>query len=366
MRPRSYTIAEIAAALGLKTWGDAELVVTHAAAPASAGASAIAMASTPDYADTLSAGGAVAALLWAGADPAAYGLRAAIFAPRPRYSLSGLSALMDPGPELATGVHPSAFVAPDAEIGADACIGPLVTIGPRARIGARARIAAQASIAADAVIGDDALILERATVGARCCIGHRVVAQPGSVIGSDGFSFVTPEPSAVEAVRTTLGDTQGLRQQAYARIHSLGAVTLGDDVEIGANSTIDRGTLDDTQIGDGTKIDNLVHVAHNVRIGRDTLLCGQAGIAGSTVIGDRCVFAGKAGAVDNIKIGDDVIVSASTSVRTNQPSGRVLLGDPAMPMATGIEVFKAMRRLPRLARDVAILRKHLPKPETDD
>ena len=361
MGDTAYTIAEIAGALGLKAWGDTALTVTHAAAPASADASAIAMASTPEYADGLARGGARAALLWDGANPADYGLVAAIFAPRPRFALSGLSALMDRGPALAPGIHPSAVIDPSAQIGPGAFIGPLVTIGPGARIGARARIAAHASIGAEARVGDDALLLERATIGARCRIGDRVIVQPGAVIGSDGFSFVTPEPSAVEAVRSTLGDTQGRTQQAYARIHSLGSVVIGDDVEIGANSCIDRGTLEDTRIGDGTKLDNLVHVAHNVQVGRDTLLCGQVGIAGSTIIGDRCVFAGQAGAADNIRVGDDVIVSGNTKLRTNQPSGRVLLGDPAMPMETGIEVFKAIRRLPRLARDVAALRKYLPK-----
>ncbi len=356
-----HTVAEIADALGLAAWGDTGIEIRSAAAPHEAGADALALASTESYAAALSAGSARAALLWEGADPEAYGLDAAIFAARPRYALAGLSALMDTGPDLPPGIHPSAVIDPSATIGDGARIGPFVVVGAGASIGANARIASHSSIGAGAKIGDDALILERVSIGARCTLGHRLIAQPGAVVGSDGFSFVTPEKSAVEVVGATLGDAQGLRQQSYARIHSLGAVTIGDDVELGANSCIDRGTLADTRIGDGTKIDNLVHVAHNVIVGQDCLLCGQMGVAGSTKIGDRCVFAGQVGVVDNITIGDDVIASGSARIRTNQPSGRILIGDPAIPMDKGIEIMKATRRLPRLARDVASLRKHLPK-----
>ena len=354
-----HTVGQIAEALGLPAWGDVGLRVTRAAAPQMAGADALALAGAPSYAEALGKGSARAALLWADADPAALGLAAAILAPRPRYALAGVSALFDPGPDIAPGIHPSAVIDPRAEIGPGAAIGPLVVVGAGARIGPGARLAAHVTVGAGARVGAQALLLERVHVGARCTLGDRVIAQPGAVIGGDGFSFVTPEKSATEHVRETLGDTGGARQGGYARIHSLAAVTIGDDVEIGANACIDRGTLTDTVIGAGTKIDNLVQVAHNVVVGRDCLLCGLSGIAGSTTLGDRCVLGGQAGVVDHVRLGDDVIVAAATPVRTNQPSGRVLLGDPAMPMERGVEVFKALRRLPRLARDVAALRKHL-------
>ena len=362
MPPRavSHTIAEIAAALGLPAWGDTTLRVTHAAAPQEAGPDALALASTPDYADKLS-GTARAALVWEGADPEALGLSAAIFAPRPRFALAGLSAMMDAGPDIAPGIHPSAVIGEGAEIGDGAAIGPFVVIGAGARIGPGARIAPHVTIGAGARLGAGALLMDRVAFGARCSAGDRFIAQPGAVIGGDGFSYVTEQESAVESVRATLGDARGRQQQAHARIHSLGAVSIGDDVEIGANATIDRGTLADTVIGSGTKIDNLVQVAHNVIVGRDCLLCGQSGIAGSTVLGDRCVLGGQAGVVDHVKLGDDVIVAAATPVRTNQPSGRVLLGDPAQPMERGVATFKALRRLPRLARDVAEMRAQIGK-----
>ena len=311
----------------------------------------------PKYAGGLAEGRAVAALLWAGADWQALGLKAAIFAPRGRLAMAGLSVLFDAGPEIAAGVHPLTVVDDSAQIGAGAAIGPFVTIGRGVRIGARARIASHVSIAEGAVIGDDAMILQGVRIGARVVIGDRFIAQPGAVIGADGFSFVTPEKSGVEEIRETLGERSEIRAQSWTRIHSLGAVTVGDDVEVGANACIDRGTIRDTAIGSGSKLDNLVHIGHNVQIGRDCLLCGQVGIAGSARIGDRVVLAGQCGVNDNIFVGDDVIAGGGTKIFTNAPAGRVLLGYPAVRMETHIEMQKALRRLPRLAVRVGELEK---------
>ena len=175
------------------------------------------------------------------------------------------------------------------------------------------------------------------------------------MIGSDGFSFVTAEKSGVEEARESLGKTHGIKNQSWTRIHSLGSVQIGDDVEIGANSCIDRGTIRDTSIGTGTKVDNLVHIAHNVQVGRDCLLCGMVGVAGSVRIGDRVVLGGQVGVSDNIFIGDDVIAGGGTLILTNAPAGRVLLGYPAVKMDTHIELQKALRRWPRLALRVAAI-----------
>ena len=359
MGGRTHSMAELAEALGLALWGDGAVRVARAAAPHEAGPDAIALAATPAYADALAQGAARAALLWEGADPEGYGLDAALIAPRPRHALAGLSATLDPGPDIAAGRHPSAQIDPSAEIGPGAAIGAFAVIGPGVTIGPGARIGPHVVIGAQARIGGSALLHARVAIGARCTIGDRFVAQPGAVVGGDGFSFVTAEPSAAEEVRRTLGEAGGARQQAYARIHSLAAVTIGDDVEIGANSCVDRGTLSDTRIGDGTKIDNLVQIGHNVTVGRHCLLCGQAGVAGSTRVGDRVVLGGQAGVTDHLTIGDDVIAGAGTLLRTNQPAGRVMLGNPAMPMALSVEAYKGLRRLPRLFREVAALRKHL-------
>lgn len=351
--PVSLSIAEIAAALGAEAMGETGLRILRASEPHSAGPQDLALAMDPKYASGLAKGGALAALLWPGADWQALGLKAAIYAPRGRLAMAGLSKMLDAGPQIAAGVHPMALVDPTAQIGTGAAIGPFVTIGAGVIIGARARIASHVSIAEGAQIGDDALIAQGARIGARVRIGHRAVVQMGAVIGSDGLSFVTPEKSGVEEIRETLGQREVIRPQAWARIHSLGSVTLGDDVEIGANCAIDRGTIRDTTIGRGTKLDNLVHIGHNVQIGEDCMICGQVGIAGSARIGNRVVLAGQCGINDNIFIGDDVICGGATKVFTNVPAGRVMLGYPAVKMETHIDIQKALRRLPRLAAKVA-------------
>ena len=351
----AHSIAEIAKALGAEAVGEVSLRVARASEPAMAGPDDLALAMDPRYADGLAKGKARAAMLWPGADWQGLGLKAAIFAPRGRLAMAGLSRMMDPGPDLAPGVHAMTAIDPTAEIGAGAAIGPFVSIGRGARIGARVRIAAHVSIAEDAVIGDDALILHGAHIGARVEIGHRFICQPGAVIGADGFSFVTPEKSGVEEIRETLSQRNEIHEQSWTRIHSLGAVTIGDDVEIGANCTIDRGTIRNTVIGRGTKLDNQVHIGHNVQVGEDTLLCGQVGIAGSSRIGNRVVLAGQVGVNDNIFVGDDVIAGGGTKIFTNAPKGRVLLGYPAVKMETHVEIQKALRRLPRLGPRVAAL-----------
>lgn len=346
------TVGEIAMALGAEVAGDVGLVLRGASEPASAGPQDLALAMDPKYAAGLAKGAARAAMLWPGADWQGLGLQAAIFAPRGRLAMAGLSRMFDPGPVIAPGISPLSQIDPSAEIGEGAAIGPFVVIGPDVRIGARARIASHVSVAEGARIGADALILQGVRIGARVVIGDRLIAHPGAVVGSDGFAFVTAEKSGVEEIRETLGKREGIRDQSWHRIHSLGSVRIGDDVELGANACIDRGTIRDTEIGSGTKLDNLVHVGHNVRVGRDCLLCGQVGIAGSSRIGDRVVLGGQVGVSDNIFVGDDVIAGGATKIMSNAPKGRVLLGYPAMKMDTHIDLQKALRRLPRLAARV--------------
>ncbi len=361
-----HTIRDIAVALGADAAGNLDLIITGAAEPAMAGPDDLALAMTPAYGAGLAQGAARAALLWPGADWQGLGLQAAIFAPRGRLAMAGLSRMLDAGPAIAQGVHGGCVVDASAQIGAGAAIGPFVTIGAGVVIGARARIASHVSIAEGAVIGDDALICAGARIGARVVIGARFICQPGAVIGADGFSFVTAEKSGVEEIRETLGMRDSIAAQSWTRIHSLGAVRIGDDVEIGANVCIDRGTIRDTVIGDGTKLDNLVHIGHNVTVGRDCLLCGQVGIAGSTRIGDRVVLGGQVGVGDNLFVGDDVIAGGATKILTNAPAGRVLLGYPAVKMETHVEMQKALRRLPRLAARVADLQKVISKLQDRD
>lgn len=353
----TYTLAQIAEALGVEVQGDGALVVETVAEPAMAGPSDLALAMKPEFAEQIAKGSARAALLWQGADWQSYGLKGAVLMTRPRYGMSVVSAMMDRGQGYAPGIHPTAVIDPDAEIAEGASIGPFTVIGAGTKIGSGAVIASHVTIGPRVKIGADALIHAGVRIMADVRIGDRAILHSNVVIGGDGFSFVTPEESAVERVRSTLGDQGDTQAQAWARIHSLGGVDIGDDVEVGANSTIDQGSVRATRIGSGTKIDNLVQVGHNVVIGRNCLLCAQAAIAGSTVIGDNCVLGGKSGVADNVKVGDNVVIGAASAVLSNVPAGRAMLGYPAVKMDTHIETYKALRRLPRLLREVAELKK---------
>lgn len=354
----AVTVGELARALDARSWGEVSLPVTGAAEPSATGpvgpeGGVIAMAMAPRYAEALKPGSI--AILAEGMDPEAYGLRAAIFAPRPRLLMAGLTRAFDPGPDISPGIHPTALIDPTAEIGADAAIGPFAVIGAGVRIGAGARIGPHVSIGRGSSLGEGALIHAGARIAHGVTAGARLIVQSAAVIGGDGFSFVTPEESGIEEIRRTLGTRDDITRQHWTRIHSLGGVEIGDDVEIGANATIDRGTIRATRVGSGTKIDNLVQLGHNVVVGEDCLLCGLVGVAGSSRIGDRVVLAGQVGVSDNIEIGDDVIAGGATKIFSRVPAGRVILGNPAVRMETQMDIQKAMRRLPRFAEQLAKL-----------
>jgi UDP-3-O-[3-hydroxymyristoyl] glucosamine N-acyltransferase len=362
----AYTIKQIAAALGAEASGAVDIAVDSVAEPAEAGPRQLALAMKPDYAEGLAQGQARAAMLWQGADWQAMGLQAAIVSPRPRFAMAGLSAMMDPGQGWDGGIHPTAVIHETAELAKDVSVGPMAVICKGASIGEGTVIGPQCFVGSDAVIGPRGCLREAVRIAARVRIGARFICQPGAVIGSDGYSYVTPEVSGAEKVRTTLGDQGEIKAQSYARIHSLGAVTIGDDVEVGANATIDRGTVRDTQIGNGTKIDNLVHIGHNCVIGKDCLLCGQVGMAGSARIGNNVTMAGQTGVADNIFVGDNVITGGATKLMSNVPAGRVMLGYPAIQMDAQMEVYKGLRRLKRLFKDVAELKKTVSKTGQSD
>lgn len=353
----SHSIKEIADALGAQAQGDLTLRINSVAEPASAGPEDLALAMAPAYAEQLKQGAARAALVWQGADWHAMGLMAAIFVGRPRLAMSGVTRMFDRGQGLGGGIHPSAVIESGVVLGQDVSIGALAYVGAGAQIGARSVIGPHCVIGPDVRIGADAIIRDSVSIGARVRIGDRFICQPGTRIGADGFSFVTPEVSTTEVARKTMGDQGDARPQEYVRIHSLGAVTIGDDVEIGANCTLDNGTIRDTEIGSGSKLDNMVHIGHNARTGKHCLICGQSGLAGSAVIGDYVVMGGNTGVADNTFVGDRAILSAGTKVLSNVPAGRAMMGYPAVKMDQYTEIYKVLRRLPRLARTVADLQK---------
>lgn len=357
MVERKHSIGQIAQAIGADTFGDSAMMISGVSEPQEAGPDDLAMATSAAYAEKLHEGRARAAVLWDGADWKALGLKAAIVPQRPRHAMAGLTKLLDIGQGFAAEIHPSAIIDPTAVIGENVSIGALSVIGAGARIGAHSVIGPQCFIGWNAQLGARAQLREQVSIGARVSIGSDFVAQPGVRIGGDGFSFVTEDRSGIEAVRETLGDQQDTQAQGWTRIHSLGAVTIGDNVDLGACVNIDNGTIRDTRVGDGCKMDNFVHIGHNVVIGNDCLICGHSGVAGSTKVGNNVVLGGMTGVSDNIFIGDRVITGGGTKVLSSVPAGRVVLGYPATKMDKQIEIFKAIRRLPRLLADVAALQK---------
>ena len=362
----AYSIAQIAQAINADVLGDTSIIVEGLAEPSDATPELLAMAMSAKYLEQLQKGAARAAVIAPDMDWQALGLKAAIVPRRARYAMAGLTKMMDPGQGFSSGIHPSAVVDPSAELGDGVSVGANAVIGPRAKIGAGSVVGPLSYVGMDAVIGEQALIREHVSIGARVRIGDRFICQPGARIGGDGFSFVTPETSQVEAARQTLGDHSAAEAQSYTRVHTLGSVTVGDDVEVGANATIDSGTIRDTQIADRTKVDNMVHVGHNCIVGSDCLLCGQTGIAGSVTIGNNVVMAGQTGVSDNIFIGDNVIKGGGSIVLSNVPAGRVVLGYPATKMDTQLDIYKSIRRLPRIVRDVAALQKAVFKSGSKD
>jgi UDP-3-O-[3-hydroxymyristoyl] glucosamine N-acyltransferase len=238
------------------------------------------------------------------------------------------------------GVHPSAVVAPDATIASDASIGPLVAIGSGACVGPRSIVHAGCCLGAHARIGADVVLYPSVVVREECELGDRVIVHPGAVIGSDGFGFVRD------------GDI-------YRKLPQVGNVVIEEDVEIGANVTIDRATTGTTRIGAGSKIDNLVQIAHNVQIGRNCILVAQVGISGSTSVGDHVVLAGQVGVVGHIEIGAGAMVGAKSGVSKSIKPGERVFGYPAMPVTQAKRVEASLRQLPELLRTVRHLERRV-------
>jgi UDP-3-O-[3-hydroxymyristoyl] glucosamine N-acyltransferase len=361
--PAGRPLGDIAAAIGAELVGDGTLVVRAVAHPALASSGdTLALGMDEGSERALAATKAEAAAVAKGRADALRPFRGGLVVERPRFALAQLLELFDRPPFAPEGIHATAVVDPSAVLGEGIAVGPLSYIGPRARIGAGTRILSHVSIAAEASIGERCLLHAGVRIGERCQIGDRVIVQPNAVIGSDGFGFVTPDKGSIESARENRGRVVA-RNAAIARINSIGTVIVGDDCEIGAGSCIDRGTLGATRIGRGTKIDNLVQVAHNCTIGEGCLLAGMVGLSGSVAVGNRVVLAGNVGVADHISIGDDAIVLAKSGVGQHVGAGEVWGGYPARPRNEMAAVVTEMLRLPRLRRDLEQAKARLDKLE---
>lgn len=348
------TLTDIAAALGAQLVGDGSVLIRGVAHPAMAAADTLALAVEEGAEKLLGRTQATTAAVAEGRAAALAGLKGGIVVKRPRLALARLLEIFDRPPMTAPGIHPSAVIDPTATIGPDASIGPLAVVGPHARIGARVRILAQATVGAGAAIGDDTLIHSGARIGDRCVLGRLVIVQPNAVIGADGFSFVTPEKGSVESARET-GRIEA-QNTAIVRINSIGNVEIGDEAEIGAGTTVARGTLGPTRIGRGTKIDNLCQIGHNCTIGANCLIAGKVGLSGSVKLGDRVTLAGAVGVADHVSIGDDSILLAGSGVAKSVPPGEIWGGFPAQPYKDVQSLHVNFKRLPRMVRDMLALR----------
>jgi UDP-3-O-[3-hydroxymyristoyl] glucosamine N-acyltransferase len=238
------------------------------------------------------------------------------------------------------GIDPRACIDPTVRLGADPSVHPFVCIGAGTVIGDRCRLYPGVVIGRDCRLGDDVTLYPHAVLYDGCVLGNRVTVHAHAVLGADGFGY----------------RLQGGR---HVKVPQLGSVEVGDDVEIGAGTTIDRGTFQATRVGEGTKIDNLVMIGHNCAIGRHNLLVSQVGIAGSTSTGEYVVMAGQAGVVDHVHIGDHAVVGAQAGVTRDVPAGQRVLGAPARPEREVKVMVLSLERLPDLLRDMKQVKKRL-------
>ncbi|HME26137.1 MAG TPA: UDP-3-O-(3-hydroxymyristoyl)glucosamine N-acyltransferase [Acetobacteraceae bacterium] len=266
----------------------------------------------------------------------------AIVAAEPYVAWARVAALFHPLPPVQAGVHPSAVLAPDAAVDASAEVGPLAVIGARAEIGPRCRIGPAAIIGDGVVLGADCRIGAHASLS-HALLGTRVVVYPGARIGQDGFGLA-------------------LTGEEILSVPQLGRVVLEDDVEIGANTTIDRGSMHDTRIGAGSRLDNLVQIGHNVHLGRGCVIVSQAGISGSTILEDHVMVAGQAGLTGHLRIGRRARIGAQAGVMSDVPPGADVVGSPAQPVR---EFFRHVAVLRRLVREATARRSKGKAAETD-
>ena len=263
---------------------------------------------------------------------------------RPRLAMMKLITLFYKEPEVNEGIHPTATIHPEAKLGLNVKIGPNVVISRGAEIGDNTRIVANSYIGGYAKVGKNCFFHPGVNVGDRVQIGNDVILQHGVSLGADGFSFVTENPDNIEQARKDGEIKEGSADNhVIFKIPSIGSVVIGNNVEIGANTTIDRGTIENTTIGDNTKIDDLVMIGHNCKVGKGCLIVSQVGIAGSCVIGDRVVIAGQAGLADHIEIGSDTIITAKAGVTKSFPEKSIIVGIPAVPRKEFIKQLKTMK-----------------------
>jgi UDP-3-O-[3-hydroxymyristoyl] glucosamine N-acyltransferase len=334
----TVTLGELAVRFGCELRGDPAATVDSVAALSQAGPRAVSFLANPKYVSQLAGTRAGAVIL--DAKSAAASPVAALVAVNPHATFARVASLLHPDPPLHAGVHESAVVAADAQVDASAQIAAHAAVGSGARIGARCFVGPGTVIEQGAVIGADTRLVARVYIGRGVKIGARGIVQPGAVIGADGFGFAPDKGT-------------------WVKVPQVGSVTLGDDVEVGANTTIDRGALDDTVIEDGVKLDNLIMIAHNCRIGAHSALAACVAIAGSSVVGKRCILGGKVGLTGHISLCDDVVVLGTSFISHSITRPGVYSSAlSAEEAGTWRRIAARIKRLDLTARRMRALEKH--------
>jgi len=324
-----WTAGELAKAIGAQVEGDAALEIAGVAAPERAGAKELIYVEAAKHAERA---GASQAKCVVAPDGFALAGKTILHSAKPKVAFAKAAALLLERAPVAVGIHSTAIVAPLARVSTNVSIGPYAVIGEDVHIGEGTQIGAHCVIGAGSWIGEHCRIHPRVTLYSGVRVGHRVEIHAGAVLGADGFGF------AFDGER-------------YWKFPQAGLAEIGDDVEIGANSTIDRGSLDDTRIAEGVKLDNLVHVGHNVQIGPHTVIAAQTGISGSSKLGHHVVVGGQVGIADHCTLEDGSIAGAQAGIPTGKiiRKGQTVWGTPARPLDQFKEAYFWFARLPELA-----------------
>lgn len=337
---KTFTLEQIAQITDGMLTKAKDVAITKIAPPLLADENTLALALGEDEIANLSNTKAKAALVPLGVNIDGF---TTIEVERPRLAMMKLITMFYEEPKVNEGIHPTAVVHPTAKIGQNVSLGANVVVGENAVIGSNTKILANGYIGNNAVIGAECFFHPGVNIGDRVSVGNKVILHHGVSLGADGFSFVTENPNNIEQARKDGEIKEGNTEQVIFKIPSIGSVVIGNNVEIGANTCIDRGTIENTVVGDNTKIDNLVMIGHNCRIGKGCMIVSQVGIAGSCVIGDRVVIAGQAGLADHLSIGDDTIIAAQAGVSKSFPAKSIVVGSPAMPRKEFIKQLKIMK-----------------------
>jgi len=357
MIKQAYTLNEITNIIGgILNQVEDNILIKRISPPKLADEETLALALSEEEIENLSSTRAKAALVPLGVSNEEI---STIEVERPRLAMMKLIHLFYIPPDAPVGIHASAVVHPSAKLGKDVSIGPNVVIGKDTIIGDNTKIIANVYIGKCANIGNNCLFHPGVNIGDFVSMGNQVILHHGVSIGADGFSFVTENPGTVETAKEE-GKVEGdFSKQKIYKIPSIGSVVICDDVEIGANATIDRGTIENTVIGKGTKIDNLVMIGHNCKVGESCLIVSQVGIAGSSVIGDRVVLAGQVGIADHIKVGADSIAMAQSGISKDIPEKSIVFGTPAIPRKEYIKQFKGLKNIATLIKEVKTLKQEV-------